>query len=127
MRDITTKIKTFFSKSYSSNPGVPYAWYNTLMGVLSKEQIDSLVNYFEIHKEIDKMIIVNNVMMTRPQRTWGDIFPEYFRPATQLNTFPPTSSNNSFVLVLYDNYDKKEIEESLLTFPKYAEILKFYK
>ena len=126
MRDITVKIKTFFSKSYTSNPDVPYAWYNTQTSVLSEDQIDSLVNYFEQHNEIDKMIIVNNVMVARPQRTWGG-FPEFFRPATQLNTFPPEGSDNSFVLMLYDNYDKKEIEEGLSTFPQYAEILKFYK
>ena len=37
MRDITSNIKTFFTKTYNEDGTTPYAWYNTQYKKLNEE------------------------------------------------------------------------------------------
>lgn len=37
MRDITSNIKTFFTRCYNEDDSIPYAWYNTQYCLLTKE------------------------------------------------------------------------------------------
>ena len=52
MRDITSNIKTFFTKTYNKDDSVPYAWYNTEYCVLTLEQKQKLYNNLSINKNI---------------------------------------------------------------------------
>ena len=85
MRDITSNIKTFFTKTYNKDDSVPYAWYNTEYCVLTLEQKQKLYNYLIKNDFIKYMFIVDNIEVARPQRTWGDT-PEWFRPASMWHT-----------------------------------------
>ena len=86
MRDITSNIKTFFTRTHNKDNTTPYAWYNTQYKKLNEEQINKLKEYCFNKKFIRCLFVVNNIEETRPQRTWGSM-PEWFRPNSMFHSF----------------------------------------
>ena len=131
MRDITSNIKTFFTRTYNKDNTTPYAWYNTQYKKLNEEQKQILYNYFNQKDFIKWMIIVDNVEVARPQRTMGDM-PEWFRPNSMFHSFHNELVDNSFIFIIYNNelgnsitYD--EVEEALKSFPDKCNITMYVK
>lgn len=131
MRDITSNIKSFFTKTYNKDDTTPYAWYNTQYKKLNEEQINKLKEYCFNKKFIRCLFIVNNIEETRPQRTWGSM-PEWFRPNSMFHSFHNSPVDNSFIFIIYNNelgnsitYD--EVEEALKSFPDKCNITMYVK
>lgn len=130
MRDITSNIKSFFTKTYNKDDTTPYAWYNTQYKKLNEEQINKLKEYCFNKKFIRCLFIVNNIEETRPQRTWGSM-PEWFRPNSMFHSFHNSPVDNSFVFVIYytdwTDYTTNEILNSIESFPNKCKIYFYYK
>lgn len=125
MNKETTKMRRYFTKIYNQDNTTPFAWYNTQYKKLSEEGIYELKEYFYFNQFIKEIIIIHNIEVARPQRTWGS-FPEWFRPASIYNIFDGQPHDNSFVLVIYNELDYKEadIQEALKSFPNTAETIR---
>ena len=125
MNKETTNMRRYFTKIYNQNNDTPFAWYNTQYKKLSEEGINELKNYFVFNNFIREIIVVHNIEVARPQRTYGD-FPEWFRPASIYHSFDGQSHDNSFVLAIYNkfDYEEAEIQEALKSFPDIAEIIR---
>ena len=125
MNKETTNMRRYFTKIYNQYNKTPFAWYNTQYKKLSKEGIYELKKYFCFNQFIKEIIIVHNIEITRPQRTWEG-FPEWFRPASIFNRFDGQPHDNSFVLAIYNelDYEEADIQEALKSFPNTAEIIR---
>lgn len=131
MRDITSNIKSFFTKTYNKDNSVPYAWYNTQYCILNKEQKQKLYNYLIENDYIKYMFIADNVEVTRPQRTWGNT-PEWFRPASMWHDFHNAPVSNSFIFIIYNNEWGDDIKVSKLkkairSFPNKCNVIMYFK
>lgn len=132
MRDITSNIKTFFTKTYNEENTTPYAWYNTQYKKLNEDQINKLKKYCFNKKFIRCLFIVNNIEETRPQRTWGSM-PEWFRPNSMFHSFHNSPVDNSFVFAIYYTaetwtyYTAEKILNSIESFPDKCEVYFYYK
>lgn len=127
----TFKPKQFFTKTYKKDNTVPFAWFNTEYKALTEQEIKEMEEYMLKKDFVRKMIIVNGVEVARPQRTWGSM-PEWFRPASCINSFDNYYHDNSFIFVIYNSKWGKEIKEvdikeSLKSFPKHAMITRLKK
>ncbi len=126
----TTNIKRYFTKIYNKDDTVPFAWYNTEYKELTEKGIKELKEYSK--KEfIRKLIIVNGIEMSRPQRTFADM-PEWFRPISINHHFDGEYHNNSFIFIIYNsewgkNIEDQEIQEAVKSFPKDTKIIKIEK
>ena len=92
----------------------------------AEEQFNELeIQGIEMYEHDKEIIIVHNIEVARPQRTWGS-FPEWFRPASMFHRFDGQVHDNSFVLVIYNglDYEEAEIQEALKSFPDIAEIIR---
>ena len=63
MRDITSNIKTFFTRCYNEDDSIPYAWYNTQYCLLTKEQKQKLFSYLVKNDFIKYMFIMRMLMV----------------------------------------------------------------
>lgn len=132
MRDITSNIKAFFTKTYNKDDSVPYAWYNTEYCILTEEQKQKLFSYLVKNDFIKYMFIVDNIEVARPQRTWGNT-PEWFRPASMWHDFHNTPVNNSFIFLVYNNEWGNDIKVTKLkkaiidSFPNKCDIIIYFK
>lgn len=132
MRDITSNIKTFFTRCYNEDDSIPYAWYNTQYCLLTKEQKQKLFSYLVKNDFIKYMFIVDNIEVVRPQRTWGNT-PEWFRPASMWHTFHNIPVNNSFIFLMYNNEWGNDIKVAKLkkaiidSFPNKCDIIIYFK
>lgn len=126
-----SNIKRFFTKVYNKEDTTPFAWYNTEYYNLSKEEINDMNCYYMNKNFIRCMVIVDNIEVTRPQRTWGTM-PEWFRPNSMINTFDGYNHINCFIFVIYtsewgQSITLEEIQKSLESFPKTSKILYYIK
>ena len=127
----TFKIKYFLTKTYNEDNTVPFAWINTEHYILNKEDIFDLLKYVQKKQFINQIFIVNNIEVTRPQRTWGTM-PDWFRPTSWYNTFDDNHHTNSFIFAIYNNewgneILEVEIKNSLESFPKKCKIVRISK
>lgn len=117
----TTKLRRFISNSITKNKisdnelEISHCWFNTNKTV-TDNGICELKEYIDKNKYIKSIIIVNNVEITRPQRTWGDL-PEWIRPDSMFNRFDKYNYDNSFILIIFDNYEQKELEYLIKSIP----------
>lgn len=119
----TTNIRKYFTRSYNRDKEISYSWYNTEYFSITKKGIEQLKDYIVKRSYIREIIVVNNVEVTRPQRTWGDM-PEWFRPASAFHCFDSQNHENSFVMIIYDKcYQEEEIQEAFKSFPKTAQVI----
>ena len=125
MNKETTNMRRYFTKIYNQDNTTPFAWYNTQYKKLSEEGIYELKKYFISNNFIKEIIVVHNIEVARPQRTWGS-FPEWFRPASIYHSFDGQPHDNSFVLAIYNelDYEEAEIQESIKSFSNTAEIIR---
>lgn len=131
MNKHTFKIKHFLTRTHNEDDTIPFAWINTEYYLLNKQDIYDLDKY--IHKKgfIKELIIVNNVEVARPQRTWFTM-PDWFRPASMFHSFNEMDINNTFVFAIYDNewgndIMEEEVQTSIESFPKKSEIMRIFK
>lgn len=100
MKKETTEIKRFFTRVWNSDNTVPFAWINTEYKKLSEQGRKDLQEYIEDKGFIRMLIIVDNIEITRPQRTCGDM-PEWFRPASAQHSFNDYDIDNTFIFAIY--------------------------
>ena len=118
----TSNARRHFSRNYKSEDPVSYSWYNTEYYKLTDKGIQELKDYIVKRPYIREIVAVNNVEVTRPQRTWGDM-PEWFRPAGWCNSFDENNHDNSFIFIIYNkDYKEADIIEAFKSFPESAEI-----
>ncbi len=118
----TSNARRYFSRNYKSDDPVPYSWYNTEYYKLTDKGRQELKDYIVQRPYIREIIVVSNVEVTRPQRTWGDM-PEWFRPASAFRYFDGNNHSNSFIFIIYDkDYEEADILEAFKSFPDNAEI-----
>lgn len=119
----TLSIKRFLTRTFNKDNTIPYAWINTEYYTLREEGIKTLKEYFNKSDFIRYMIIVNNIEVTRPQRTMGDM-PEWFRPAGVQHCFDGGKHYNCFVFAVYGkDITKGEIEKAIKSFPDSSEVI----
>ncbi len=118
----TTNARRYFSKNYNQDNTIHYIWYNTEYYKLTEKGRQELKDYILKRPYIREIIVVNNIEVTRPQRTWGSM-PEWFRPASWCNTFDGNNHNNCFIFILYDkDYEEADILEAFKSFPETTDI-----
>lgn len=126
MKKETTEIKRFLTRIWNSDNTVPFAWINTRYKKLSEQGRKDLQEYIEDKGFIRMLIIVDNIEITRPQRTWGDM-PEWFRPASECHSFNNYDIDNTFIFAIYksdygNDIKDEEIDYALNSFPEKSTI-----
>lgn len=126
MKKETTEIKRFFTRVWNSDNTVPFAWINTEYKKLSEQGRKDLQEYIEDKGFIRMLIIVDNIEITRPQRTWGDM-PEWFRPASAQHSFNDYDIDNTFIFAIYksdygNDIKDEEIDYALNSLPEKSTI-----
>lgn len=126
MKKETTEIKRFLTRIWNSDNTVPFAWINTRYKKLSEQGRKDLQKYIEDKGFIRMLIIVDNIEITRPQRTWGDM-PEWFRPASAQHSFNDYDIDNTFIFAIYksdygNDIKDEEIDYALNSFPEKSTI-----
>ena len=126
MKKETTEIKRFLTRIWNSDNTVPFAWINTRYKKLSEQGRKDLQKYIEDKGFIRMLIIVDNIEITRPQRTWGDM-PEWFRPASEWHSFNNCDIDNTFIFAIYksdygNDIKDEEIDYALNSFPEKSTI-----
>lgn len=122
-----SSIKRYITKVIKKYDDVPYAWINTEYKALSEEQIADLKLYFEKSEFLTNMIVVNNIEVARPQRTWGSM-PSWFRPSGMYHSFDGGYHDNTFVFAIYNTecgreIKKEEIQEAIESFPETSKVI----
>lgn len=126
MKKETTEIKLFFTRVWNSDNTVPFAWINTRYKKLSEQGRKDLQKYIEDKGFIRMLIIVDNIEITIPQRTWGDM-PEWFRPASAQHSFNDYDIDNTFIFAIYksdygNDIKNEEIDYALNSLPEKSTI-----
>lgn len=126
MKKETTEIKRFLTRIWNIDNTVPFAWINTRYKKLSEQGRKDLQKYIEDKDFIRMLIIVDNIEITRPQRTWGDM-PEWFRPASEWHSFNNCDMDNTFIFAIYksdygNDIKDEEIDDALNSFPEKSTI-----
>lgn len=126
MKKETTEIKRFLTKTWNEDNGISYAWINTEYKKLSEQGRKDLQQYVESKGFIRMLIVVDNIEVTRPQRTCGDM-PEWFRPASAQHSFNDYDIDNTFIFAIYkSNYGNDikdgEIDYALNSLPEKSTI-----
>lgn len=126
MKKETTEIKRFFTRVWNSDNTVPFAWINTEYKKLSEQGRKDLQEYIEDKGFIRMLIIVDNIEITRPQRTYGDM-PEWFRPASAQHSFNDYDIDNTFIFAIYksdygNDIKNEEIDYALNSLPEKSTI-----
>lgn len=126
MKKETTEIKRFLTRIWNIDNTVPFAWINTRYKKLSEQGRKDLQKYIEDKGFIRMLIIVDNIEITRPQRTWGDM-PEWFRPASEWHSFNNYDIDNTFIFAIYksdygNDIKDEEINYALNSFPEKSTI-----
>lgn len=131
----TTNIKRYITnhKNYDYGNGikceVDYVYCNTKTYCLSATGINKLQKYLNRNKDLKQIIVVNNIEITRPQRT-SHMMPEYFRPADNNLLFNDVNYDNSFIFAIYDwenSYTEEEIQQALKSLPTKSTIIRLKK
>lgn len=127
MRKSTTKVRKFITKCINKKEGW-FCWINDY-SLITPDGFRELTDYVSSHSEIRDLIIVNNVEMTRPQRTWGSL-PAWFRPASEYNSFNEHNHNSYFVFVTWNDgsgkwcdYNEDDLKELLESLPTKSQIM----
>ena len=126
MKKETTEIKRFLTKTWNEDNDISYAWINTEYKKLSEQGRKDLQQYIESKGFIRMLIVVDNIEVTRPQRTCGDM-PEWFRPASAQHSFNDYDIDNTFIFAIYkSNYGNDikdgEIDYALNSLPEKSTI-----
>ena len=122
----TRKVRYWFTKCLHKQNSW-YCWYN-LDNIITKKGLEELTKYVQERPQINDCIVVTNIEMTRPQRTWGCL-PSWFRPDGQRNTFNEYGYNNSFVFLTWNNgeeicnYTNEELRDLLESLPTKSQII----
>lgn len=125
MKDLV-KVKSFISKCYNQDDGIPYCWYN-LNRIIDSEDIKSLQNYLNNRKELEYLLIASGIEETRPQRTVCTL-PEFFRPSSYICYYDEHKRNNTFIFAIsksnpeWMEYEEKDIINLKNEFPDKATI-----
>ena len=118
----TTNARKYFSRNYNQDNTIPYSWYNTQYYKLTEKGKQELKEYILKRPYIREIVVVDNIEVTRPQRTWGSM-PEWFRPEGWCNSFDYNNHSNSFIFILYDKeYLEEDIIEAFKSFPETTDI-----
>ena len=121
MKKETTEIKRFLTKTWNEDNDISYAWINTEYKKLSEQGRKDLQQYVESKGFIRMLIVVDNIEVTRPQRTCGNM-PEWFRPASAQHSFNDYDIDNTFIFAIYksnygNNIKDGEIDYALNSLP----------
>ncbi len=122
----TTKLRRYISSTITAAKKSEYfkdgeldighCWFNTYK-TLTEAGIKEIKDYMHTNSYIHSILVINNIESTRPQRTWGSL-PEWIRPDSMFNSFDNYNHDNTFVLVIFDEYSNEEIELLLSSIPK---------
>ncbi len=95
---------------------VSHCWFNTYK-TLTESGINEIKDYVNKNPYVHSILLVHNVESTRPQRTWGGL-PEWIRPDSMFNSFDNHNHDNTFVLILFEEYPDEEMQLLISSLPQ---------